>query len=63
METEDKLINKIADLVWEISCITQNPQMNTSRVDLYKENLKTALKEFKQEILKSAASNVSHLGF
>jgi hypothetical protein len=51
METEDKLINKIADLVWEISCITQNPQMNTSRVDLYKENLKTALKEFKQEIL------------
>jgi hypothetical protein len=62
METEEKIVNKMVDLMWEIAYITQNPQLN-SRVDLYKENLKTILKEFKQEILKNTAQQINHLGF
>lgn len=58
MEIEEKLVNKMADLMWEIAYISQDPQLN--RVDLYKENLKTILKEFKQEILKSAAHHSNH---
>jgi hypothetical protein len=60
METEDKLVNEISYLMWEIAYITQNPQMNSSRIDLHKEKLKSLLKEFKQEILKSAANHSNH---
>lgn len=53
MEIEEKLVNKMADLMWEIAYISQNPQLN-GRTDIYKENLKTILKEFKKEILENA---------
>jgi hypothetical protein len=66
METEEKVIEKIADLMWEIAYISQNPEKN-SRVDLHKEKLKTLLNEFKQEILKSTArhsnNHIDHLRF
>lgn len=62
METEEKLVNKMADLMWEITFTEQNPDTDSNSEEL-KEELKTILKEFKQEILKSAASHTNHLGF
>jgi hypothetical protein len=62
METEEKIVEKIADFMWEIALIQENPNIkyNTNRL---KEELKTILKEFKQEILKSTAQHTNHLGF
>lgn len=55
METEEKIVTKIVEFIY-------TPERERY-LDIFKSDIIKLLKEFKKEILKSAASNTNHLGF